>query len=667
MTATTQGRRYALLPFHRQVPLLRLIHHPGRVTLCWLARTLRPPRHRTAEPIHRWTIVDGRVVSAVVDDDVTPLAAHQRNLHLVTAALTRAGVDHFVIPASSGLRSRVGVPDSARAAALQALDATAGLLFAPPTPVRPDQTYPVRGPRPRPRLSRRWRRAPVLRAFQPVTGSSGELAYGATTACDIEFWSTQEGGQLRAPRPNECARVVPADPAPVRVAESDVTAFAPDDPIAPHLTRPAFARRSARWPNFPVDLVCCWTDTTDPRWRLRRQRALAGSAGSAGPASAAVPGPERSRAARHRPTPPTVPAIGWTSTEELRHLLRSVHLHAPWIRRIFLVTAGQVPTWLDVEHPRLTVVDHRDLLDGRAVAPTFNPYAIESTLHDIDGLAERFLYLPDGVFFGRPVTRETFFHANGVPKLVLTDDAAPVTEVCRQVILDQFDRTVDAPAPTDLPLPLRRCTLAEICASVPDLVDRIRCHQFAQPDDVSLVRTLHHPWSFLRGTGVPGELRRLTANLADRATPLRLHRLLDERDHDAFRLVHPEPRVSQLADDFLTRYLPVRSPYEVAEEVAATRAPFTATELAQRLLRPPVGRFPAGPLVRLVPAELGPAEPAPTELVPAELAPAELAPAELAPAELAPAAEVPHQETRYPDWREPDLSRPEALAGRRCG
>ena len=46
---------------------------------------------------------------------------------------------------------------------------------------------------------------------------------------------------------------------------------------------------------------------------------------------------------------------------ELRYSMRSLHLFAPWVRRIHLVTAGQVPDWLDADHPRVNLVDHRDL------------------------------------------------------------------------------------------------------------------------------------------------------------------------------------------------------------------------------------------------------------------------------------------------------------------
>ncbi len=40
-----------------------------------------------------------------------------------------------------------------------------------------------------------------------------------------------------------------------------------------------------------------------------------------------------------------------TNRDELRYSLRSMAMYANWVRHIWLVTDGQVPSWL-AEHPR---------------------------------------------------------------------------------------------------------------------------------------------------------------------------------------------------------------------------------------------------------------------------------------------------------------------------
>lgn len=48
--------------------------------------------------------------------------------------------------------------------------------------------------------------------------------------------------------------------------------------------------------------------------------------------------------------------------EELRYSLRSVETHAPWVRHIYVVTNGQIPSWLNLDNPRLTIVTHQVLI-----------------------------------------------------------------------------------------------------------------------------------------------------------------------------------------------------------------------------------------------------------------------------------------------------------------
>ena len=89
------------------------------------------------------------------------------------------------------------------------------------------------------------------------------------------------------------------------------------------------------------------------------------------------------------------------------------------MRRIFLVTAGQRPSWL-ADDERITLVDHRDILPADAL-PTFNSQAIETSLHRIPGLAEHFVYVNDDVFLGRPTRPELFFSPGGAAAAFVGD------------------------------------------------------------------------------------------------------------------------------------------------------------------------------------------------------------------------------------------------------
>lgn len=110
--------------------------------------------------------------------------------------------------------------------------------------------------------------------------------------------------------------------------------------------------------------------------------------------------------------PSSVSDSRFTSRDELRFSLRSLEYYASWVRKIFIVTDRQVPSWLDTDDPKITVVDHRDIFSDPSVLPVFNSHAIESQLHHIPGLADHYLYLNDDCFFLRPTGSELFFTAN---------------------------------------------------------------------------------------------------------------------------------------------------------------------------------------------------------------------------------------------------------------
>ena len=39
---------------------------------------------------------------------------------------------------------------------------------------------------------------------------------------------------------------------------------------------------------------------------------------------------------------------------QLLYSVRSVETFAPWVRHVFIVTNGQIPVWLNTDHPRVT-------------------------------------------------------------------------------------------------------------------------------------------------------------------------------------------------------------------------------------------------------------------------------------------------------------------------
>ena len=134
-----------------------------------------------------------------------------------------------------------------------------------------------------------------------------------------------------------------------------------------------------------IDIVYLWVDGADPVWRGKRERAYAAWVRQHPDALAA----HGNAAGRYR------------DNGELLFNLRSLEKFFPGHGHVYIVTDGQTPHWLQPS-PRVTVVDHRDLMPA-AGGQVFDSGHIESYLHHIAGLSERFFYLNDDVFFGAPV------------------------------------------------------------------------------------------------------------------------------------------------------------------------------------------------------------------------------------------------------------------------
>jgi len=105
--------------------------------------------------------------------------------------------------------------------------------------------------------------------------------------------------------------------------------------------------------------------------------------------------------------------------DQLRYSMRSLEKYAPWVRRVYLVTNGQIPHWLDLEHPRVSVVSHEEIFDDGDCLPPFSSPAIEANLHKIPGLSDRFLYFNDDFFLSKPVLPDDFYSSQSGFKMRL--------------------------------------------------------------------------------------------------------------------------------------------------------------------------------------------------------------------------------------------------------
>jgi hypothetical protein len=143
--------------------------------------------------------------------------------------------------------------------------------------------------------------------------------------------------------------------------------------------------------NMKIDFVLPWVDSQDPEWQeLRQQHAKNQSLSDA------------NSSARFR------------DSGTLKYVLRSIEKNCPWYNKIYLITCGHYPKWLDLSSSRIELVSHSDIYDNISHLPVFNSNSIEMNLSNIKGLSEHFVYLNDDTVIFSEIDKERFF-INGKP------------------------------------------------------------------------------------------------------------------------------------------------------------------------------------------------------------------------------------------------------------
>ncbi|WP_306321765.1 MULTISPECIES: stealth family protein [unclassified Streptomyces] len=461
---------------------------------------------------------EGRTYYGRTVDRFTAAGASAHSLALIADALEQAGIAYFLVPGRSRTRTRhvVAVRRTDRKKLLDTLRVTYGtspLYALKPTsqPLPDDAVLYADGS-----LPTALKRQDVIRFGEILLGPDRQVLADLTYGCDVEFW--QDGQRLLddgergatriealrtqapsavladalvAPRPNAVTDVLPsaARAAALRTIER-----------RSYPTYESFMRPRIDAVDFPIDLVYTWVDGSDPDLAARRESFRTGS--DTPRIHARETGTSR-----------------YTSRDELKYSLRSVEMYAPFVRNIYLVTDGQTPAWLDPNAPGVQVIDHKDIFTDPTALPVFNSHAIETQLHHIPGLSERYLYLNDDVFFTRPATAEQFFHGNGIAKLPFSsfqlglgtphpDEPAPNSagKNVRTLMLNSHGRFT-ASKFKHTPHPQLRDVLAELDETFADHVQRTSRSRFRATTDIAMATSLHHHHAYLTGRAVPGKFK----------------------------------------------------------------------------------------------------------------------------------------------------------------
>lgn len=149
-----------------------------------------------------------------------------------------------------------------------------------------------------------------------------------------------------------------------------------------------------------IDFVVMWVDGNDPDWNRKKSLYQPN----------AISDTKKER---------------YREWEFLKYWFRAVEKYAPWVNKVFFVTDHQVPSWMNLDCPKLVHINHEDYIP-RHNLPLFNSSAIEIAIHEIPGLADNFVFFNDDMFLTQPISEDYYF-IGGVPV-----DMAGITRKCKR-------------------------------------------------------------------------------------------------------------------------------------------------------------------------------------------------------------------------------------------
>lgn len=308
-------------------------------------------------------------------------------------------------------------------------------------------------------------------------------------------------------------------------------------------------------PPFPIDIVYTWVDGADSQWLKRRAPFLQDSGRGH---------KEDSHETRYE------------NLEELRYSLRSVACFAPWVRKIFVVTDAQRPSWL-AEQEQVVVIDHRDLFEDATCLPTFNSHAIEANLFRIPGLAEHFVYFNDDMLLLNPCAPTDFFHTNGISKSFyepLSNVCGPTSESIpgfanaarngSALLVERFGRSAHS-YHRHTPYSLRRSVFEDMWRDFPDALAATSRARFRSSKDISTASFLYHYYAHELGKSVPGDIASRLIGLGDALLAYELGELAHDCETLALCLNGQErshPEKAALLAQFFAAHFPGAASWE---------------------------------------------------------------------------------------------------------
>lgn len=265
-----------------------------------------------------------------------------------------------------------------------------------------------------------------------------------------------------------------------------------------------------------IDLVIPWVDGSDKKWQKQKAEYENDNNDS------------DSRSMRYR---------DW---DTLKYVFRGIEKHMPWIDKVFFISEGHIPEWLNLENEKLIFTKHKDYIPDKYL-PTFSSHPIELNLHRISELSEYFVYFNDDMFIIDDISEGMFFknnkpvypailHANTsddksnvMPYIYLNNNLVINKYFNKEKLLENkknwfsltdngfrsvIENIFNSRYPqiigfynSHLPTPLLKSTIEELWNKEEELLNEASSHKFRNKNDVS--QYLFRYWDLARNNFYP--------------------------------------------------------------------------------------------------------------------------------------------------------------------
>lgn len=151
--------------------------------------------------------------------------------------------------------------------------------------------------------------------------------------------------------------------------------------------------------NGKIDFVIPWVDGNDPKWQKEKNEVL------------------------H--TTDKIDCERYRDWDNLKYIFRGIEKNASWVNKVYFITWGHLPEWLNTNNEKLVIVNHKDYIPKKYL-PTYSSHVLELNLHRIENLSDNFVYFNDDTFIIDKLNEEDFF-INNLPR-----DYAILTSICSE-------------------------------------------------------------------------------------------------------------------------------------------------------------------------------------------------------------------------------------------